>query len=89
MRLRIAVRLRLRPVAPRVSFERVLTIGSEKLYQLLPFCVGEARADSDVLEIAAVVVQAEQERADFGFLTALVPAEAGDDAIAVALVFDL
>src|SRR5258706_11049445 len=71
-----------------MAVQRILAIGSEKLHQLQPFYVGEARTDSDVLEISAVVVKAEQERADFGFLTALVPTESGDDAVAIALVFD-
>src|SRR6267378_5857227 len=88
MRLGVRVGLCLRPVAPRMSVERILAIGSEKLHQLQPCYIGEARADADVLEIAVVVVQAEQERADFGFLTALVPAKAGHDAVAISLVFD-
>src|SRR5712675_2461597 len=87
MRLAIRVRLRLRPIPPRMSVERVLAIWSEKLHQLQTLRVGKARADADVLEVSALVVQPEQQGTEFGFLTGLVPAEAGDDAVAITLVF--
>ena len=42
-----------------------------------------------MLQRAAVVVKAKQQRTDRGTSAFLVPAEAGDDAVAVALVLDL
>src|SRR6476646_8620471 len=42
-----------------------------------------------MLQMTGVVVQAEEQRADRALLTALVPAEAGHDAVALALVLDL
>ena len=52
----------------------------------------ERRGDADVVQAAGVVEQAEQERADRlgpALDAALVPAQAGDDAIGGALVLDL
>ena len=72
-----------------MAVERVLAIRREKLHELAPLLVGEARADADVLQVAGVVVETEQQRADGVSLAALVPAEAGDDAVAVALVLHL
>ena len=74
---------------PRMIVERVLAIGRENATSSRRFACGEARADADVMERARVVVEAEQQRADRGRLAALVPAEAGDDAVAVALVLHL
>src|SRR2546423_15012005 len=48
-----------RPVTPRVILERVLPIRLEKLHQLSPLLIGEARADADVLEVSLIVVQPE------------------------------
>ena len=87
--LAVCVRLRLRPIAPRVSVERILAIGREKLHQLEPLLVGKARADADVAEIPVVVVEAEQQGADRVLSPLLVPPETGDDAVGFALVFDL
>ena len=69
--------------------ERVLAIGREELDQLAALRVGEARAHADVLEASRVVVQPEQQRAECRAFAVLVPAEAGDDAVAVALVLHL
>src|SRR5436309_5624420 len=77
------------PIFPRVSGERVLAVWGEEFYQLAPLLFREARADTDMLERAGVVEKAEQERADRCTLTFLVPAKAGNDTIALALVLDL
>ena len=77
------------PCAPRVIFERILSIRLEKLHELATFHVGEARADTDMFEISIIVIQAEQKRADGVFISALVPAKSGDDAVAVPLMLDL
>ena len=71
------------------SFRSVDAIRREELDQLAPLRVGEACADADMLEVAGIVVEAEQQRADGRALAVLVPAEAGDDAVAFALVLDL
>ena len=73
MWLRAGLRLRLCPVAPRMSVERILAIRFEKFHELFPLDVREARADADVFEISIVVVEAEQRGADFGFFAGLVP----------------
>ena len=83
------VRRRFGPGAPRVPVEGMLAIGRQKLHELATLLVGEARTHADVLEVAVVVVEAEEERADRRSLRVLVPAESGDNAIAVALVLDL
>ena len=77
------------PCLPGMIGEVVGAVGREEPDQLLPLRGGEAAADADVLQRAGVVVEAEQERADGRPLAALVPAEAGDDAVAFALVLDL
>ncbi len=74
---------------PRVIGERVLAIGREEFCELPPLLVREARADADVLQRAGVVEKAEQQRADMRALAFLVPAKAGNDAVAIALVLDL
>src|SRR5438132_5546016 len=81
--------LLLRRRAPGVFLERILAIGLKKLHQLAPLFIGEAGADADVLEISIVVIEAEQQRTDRGFLATFVPAESGDDAVAFALVLHL
>src|SRR5437868_499088 len=83
------LRLRLGPRAPGMSFERLLAIWRQKLHQLKSFCIGETGADANVLEISIVVVETEQQRSNFRFLAALVPAKSGDHAVALALVLHL
>lgn len=67
----------------------VLAEGGEEVDELAAFGFSEAGAGAYVLELAGVVVQAEEERTDEGVFAAFVPAKAGDDAVAVALVLDL
>jgi hypothetical protein len=67
----------------------VFTVGLEEGYELFTFGRGKAGADAYVLEVAGVVEEAEEERADGSSLPFFVPAEAGDYAVAVALVLDL
>ena len=55
--------LRLRPRAPGVIVERARAVGLEERDELTPLRRREARADADVLEGAAVVEEAEQQRA--------------------------
>lgn len=63
--------------------------GLEEGDEFLAFFFGETGAHADVLQRSRIVVKAEEQRSDGGTLTFPVPAEAGDDAIAVALMFDL
>ena len=77
------------PIFPRVSGQRVLAVWREEFYKLASLLFREARADADMLQRAGVVEKAEQERADSRALTLLVPAKAGNDTIAIALVLDL
>ena len=78
-----------RPGRPGMVIEGVFAIRCEEGDEFLAFGQGEAGADSDVLERSGVVIEAKQERADGGSFGVLVPAEAGDDAVAVALMLDL
>src|SRR6476660_3541819 len=72
-----------------MSFNSVLAIGSEKFHELDALDVREARANTDVFQIPAVGVKAQQQRADRRLVTALVPTKSVDDAIAFALVLHL
>src|SRR5215470_4284470 len=72
----------IRPLAPRITLERVLAIRRKKGHELVSLRGREARADAHVLEPSFVVVQAEQQRTDRRALPPFVPAESGDDAIA-------
>ena len=71
-----------------MALERVHPQRRQLLGQLLAHRHRERRRHADVLQAAAVVVEAEQQRADL-VVAALVPAEAGDDAVRGARVLDL
>src|SRR5204862_1380337 len=88
VRLRL-VRLRFRPRAPGMPVEGVLAVRGKEIHELAALGRGKARADADVLEVRRVVEEAEEERADRGTVRVLVPAKAGDDAVALALVLHL
>src|SRR3954453_14903385 len=83
------IRLRFRPVAPRMIAQRIDAQRRELFDQLLALRRGERRRHADVLQAPVIVVEAEEERADHRAGTVLVPAEAGDDAIGGARMFDL
>src|SRR5207237_5429243 len=83
------VRLRCRPRAPGMPVEAVLAVRGKEIHELAALGRGKARADADVLEVRRVVEEAEEERADRGTVRVLVPAKAGDDAVALALVLHL
>src|SRR6185369_4773276 len=76
------------PRAPRVIDDRVLAERRELFHQLLAHRHRERRGYADVLQHAAVVIEAEQQRPD-SVLAALVPAESRDHAIGGANVLDL
>ena len=86
MRLAIFVRLRLRPIPPRMSVERILAVRRQKLHELEPFIVGEAGADADVAEIFVVIVKAEEQGTHQSLFPLLVPAETGDHTVGFAFV---
>src|SRR6185369_16058930 len=69
--------------------ERVVTVGLEELDELAALLLGEAGADADVLERTGYVVKAEEQRTNGLVLGVFVPAEAGDNTVAVTLVLDL
>src|SRR5262249_42803043 len=77
------------PGAPRMTVERVRAIRLQKRDELASLGRCETRADTHVVETPGVVVQTEQQRTDGRVLPILVPAEPGDDAIALALVLHL
>ena len=68
---------------------RCNAITCEKFDQLPALLVREAGADANVLQGAVIVEKPEQQRADRGALAFLVPANPGDHAVAIALVFHL
>src|SRR5262249_6404107 len=77
-----------RPLLPRVPLERSGAQRRELAGEGAPLRHRERGRDADVLEVAVLVVQAEQQRADdAGAL--LVRAEAGDHAVRGARVLDL
>jgi len=77
------------PTCPGMVFQGSDAIGLEEGSKLFALGCREAGTGADVLEGAAGVVEAEEQGADEGVGTVLVPAETGDDAVAVALVLDL
>src|SRR5678816_113853 len=81
--------LPLRPVAPGMLGAGAVAQRLELLRELGADRARERGGHADVMEHGAVVVEAEQQRADEGALAALVPAEAADDAVRGALVLDL
>ena len=78
-----------RPVTPRVGLEGALPVGRQVLHELATLHRGEARRDADVVQRPVVIVETQQERAHGRPRAVLVPAEAGDDAVAVALMLHL
>jgi len=72
-----------------VILHRVLPQRFEQRHQLLADFHIERRRHADVMEIAMLVIETEQERADAFTLAVLVPPEAGDDAVGGARVLDL
>ena len=89
MRLPSAARLPLLPLPPRVAVQGIRPVRLQEADQLAPLLLGERGGDADVLELAGVVPQAQQQRADHGAGAVLVPAEAGHHAIGGAQVLDL
>ena len=67
--------------------EGIHTIWLQEVDHLLSLYIGKARAHSDVLQVVAVV-KTKQQRANAVFLSLLMPAKTGNDAITVALVLD-
>src|SRR5207249_4715967 len=74
----------LRPCPPGMTVERVIAVGGEERHELTPLRRREAGADTDMLQVLLVVVQTEQQRTDSCSVGVLVPAKAGDDAVALA-----
>jgi hypothetical protein len=72
-----------------VIVQRILAVWRQERRELHALRVGEARAHTDVLEAPGVVEQPEEKRAHSRLLAALVPAKAGDDTVAFALVLHL
>src|SRR5207253_8563353 len=83
-----APRVGLGPCSPGVLVQGVLAQGRELFHELLAHRYGEGRGHADVLQRAAVIVQAEQQRAD-RVLARLVPAKSRHHAVGGAGVLDL
>src|ERR1700733_3443213 len=69
--------------------ERILSISQEEFDQLATLILREAGADSDMLQRAGIIEESQQQRADRGPLAGLMPAKAGNHAVAIALVLYL
>src|ERR1051326_695911 len=67
----------------------MLSQGRELMRELAALRHRERRGDADVMQMPAVVVEAEEQRADQFVFAVLVPAESGDDAVRRAGVLDL
>src|SRR6185369_13750457 len=69
-----------RPFFPRMIGERVLPVRLQKLHQLDALLIGKTRAHTNVLQVARVVVESQQQRSDTIAVTLFVPAETSHDA---------
>src|SRR5438876_2000521 len=78
--LRARFFLRLGPVAPGMTFERVLSQRRQLVHQLLAHRIAERCRDPDVMERPVVVVEAAEERADHLARALLWPPQAADHA---------
>ena len=77
------------PLAPRMAVERALAQRRQLLDQRPASLPRERRRDADVVQVALVVEQPEQQRPDVRAGPVLVPPEPGHDAVGGALVLDL
>ena len=69
--------------------ERVLAIGRQEGGQFLALLAGEAGAHADVLQVAGIIEEPEEERPHVRARAVLVPAEASHHAVAIPLVLHL
>ena len=81
-------RLYVSPLFPRMIGESAVAVRSQELRELEALFSGETGADADVLKSGRGIIKTKQERAD-EIVAFLVPAEAGDDAVTIPLVFYL
>ena len=77
------------PIFPGMIAKSVLAIRREEGEEFASHRRSETGAHADVLKNVCMVVEAEEERADFLVGRIFVPPESCNDAIAVTLVFDL
>src|SRR5438105_13852858 len=85
----LGIVLRHPPLLPRVLVAGAIAERRQFLHQLLAPGGGEGGGDTDVMQRAFLVVEAEEERSDHRPGTVLVPAEASDDAVGSARMLDL
>src|SRR5687768_14385619 len=77
------------PLAPGVILHRILAERCQLRRELLSALHRERRGHTDVMQAAAVVEEAQQQRADANALAVLVPAEPRHHAVRRPRVFDL
>ena len=77
------------PGFPGVVRQRILAVGAKECEELPPLFLCKAGADANVLERSSVVIQSQQKGANGVVLALLIPAKAGDDAVAIALMLQL
>src|SRR5438874_4717340 len=75
------------PILPRMTVDIGRAVGPQIFHQLAAPRAREVRADAHVLKVSLAVIEPEKQRSDCRDFIAPVPTEAGDDAIAFALVF--
>ena len=71
------------------ALERRHPVGGEILDEFTPLRIREAGTDAHVLQVAGPVMEAEQQRPHRGPIGILMPAKAGNDAVALARVLHL
>ena len=76
------------PIFPGMIAESIFAVGREEGEEFAARFGGEAGADADVLENFRVVVETEEKGTDLLAGGVFVPAESGNDAVAIALVLD-
>ena len=77
------------PRRPGMICERILAIGRQELQKLSTLVLRKAGADTHMLQRSRFIKESKQKRADRFAFSVLVPAKAGNDAVAVALMLDL
>ena len=80
---------RFRPVAPWMFLQSILAQRRELFDQLFAHHIGKGCCNTDMMQRAFVVVEAEEQGADHGASAVLVPPEAGNYAVSGALVLHL
>ena len=72
-----------------MTYERIFDVGCQVCDQFSPLIHAEAGTDPDMLQLAQIIEESQQQGANRRTLALLMPAKAGNYAIAIPLVFYL